>query len=113
MSLVFTPNGGTAVTVTPIIGTLQYGDGHDDKGGGNIPNARNGIAKNGSCEALIDSASGLTMAAALALVSPTGEGNVDITGDAASFDALVDVEITGDAVQIAKISWKGTIAPAA
>lgn len=117
MAVTLTPEGGSATSVTPVTGTLQYGDGHDDKGGGTIPNVRAGEARNGSMEALIDSA-GLTVAQAIALRSGKGEGDVDIAGDdipdnMKSYDALVDVEISGDAVQIAKISWKGTIAPAA
>lgn len=117
MSVSLTPSGGSAVSATPIGGTLKYGDGHDDKGGGTVPNVRAGVARNGSFEVLIDSVS-LTVASAIALRSGKGEGDVDIAGDDIpenmhSYDALVDVEISGDAVQIAKVSWKGTIAPAA
>jgi hypothetical protein len=108
MAITFTPEGQSSVSVTPIPGTLQFGGGHDDRGGGDIPNMRAGTACNGNCEVLIDS-SAFTIAQALALRSGTGEGDVDISGEATSYSALVDVEITGDSVQIARISWKGTI----
>jgi len=98
---------------TPIEGTVTFGDGHDDRGGGVIPNARAGSARNGSCEILVDSG-GPTVSTLLALRSAIGVGATDVTGTAIdsnmhSYDALVDVEITGDAVQIARVSWKGTI----
>ncbi len=107
MAITFTPEGGSPVAVTPIQGSLQVGGGHDDRGGGQLPNIRAGIAKNGSCEVILDDG-GLTLSDAIALRSGVGEGDVDITGDATSYDALIDVEIGGDAVQTAKISWKGT-----
>ena len=49
--------------------------------------------------------------------SPVGEGAVALTGAGIhaavkSYDALVDVSIEGDSVQIATINWKGTAAPA-
>ena len=111
MSITITPQGGgDAVVLTPIAGSVQAGGGHDDRGGGKIPNARAGIAKNGSCEVLIDDG-GLTVAQASALRTGAGE-HADVTGEIVSYDALVDVEISGDAVQIAKISIKGTSAPA-
>jgi hypothetical protein len=112
MPVTFTPATGNALTVTPIPGTLTYGDGDDDRGGGTIPNARAGFARNGSCEVLVDTTAP-TETQLIALRSGIGEGSTDITGDAESYDALVDVEISGDAVQTAKITWKGTSAPAA
>lgn len=101
------------LTITPIKGTVKHGGGHDDRGGGKIPAARAGFAYNGSCQVLLDSATGPTLAAVSALVSPCGEGAVDITGaglyaNVRSFGALVDVVIAGDAVQTATINWKGT-----
>jgi hypothetical protein len=62
--------------------------------------------------ALIDD-SNLTVAQAIALRSSVGEGSTDITGSAIAadqhaYDCLVDVEISGDSVQQAKFTWKGT-----
>jgi hypothetical protein len=111
MSITITPQGGTAVTITPIAGSVSKGGGHDDRGGGKIPNTRAGIARNGSFEALIDDAN-LTIAQASALRTGVGE-HADVTGEIESYDALVDVEISGDAIQIAKFNIKGTTAPAA
>jgi hypothetical protein len=104
------PDSTPTVTFTPIPGTLTYGGDNEDRGGGNIPNARAGIAKSGSCQVLVDSASGPTEAALIAIRSDAGVGDRVVSGDAASADALVDVSIEGDAVQIATVSWKGTTA---
>jgi hypothetical protein len=110
MSITITPQGGgAAVTITPIAGSVNKGGGHDDRGGGKIPNTRAGIARNGSFEALIDDTN-LTVSDASGLRTGAGD-HADITGEIESFDALVDVEISGDAVQIAKFTIKGTIAP--
>ena len=48
-TLTFTPGGtgGTALTITPIKGSVKTGGGHDDRGGGVIPSARAGWAYNG------------------------------------------------------------------
>ncbi|MDD5484066.1 MAG: hypothetical protein PHP98_10550 [Kiritimatiellae bacterium] len=110
MSITITPQGGDPVVITPIAGSLSLGGGHDDRGGGKIPNTRAGIARNGSFEALINDTT-LTPAIASGLRTAAG-GHADITGDMESYDALVDVEISGDAVQIAKFTVKGTTAPA-
>ena len=111
MALTFTPAVGDPLVVTPIPGTLEYGDGHDDRGGSTIPNARAGSALNGRCDVLVNDSTA-TIALLKAIRSPVGEGSTDVTGDHTAYDCLVDVEIKGDAVQIATISWKGTIAPA-
>jgi hypothetical protein len=110
MSVSFTPEGGTGLSVVPIPGTLKFGDGHDDRGGGTVPNARGGVACNGEVQVLITDT--VTVAAVSAIRSGVGEGKVAVGGEATAAAALVDVEISGDAVQIAKISWKGTIAAA-
>lgn len=110
MSITITPQGGGApVPITPIAGSLSLGGGHDDRGGGKIPNTRAGLARNGSFEALISDT--LTVAVAAGLRTAAG-GHADVTGELESYDALVDVEISGDAVQIAKFTVKGTTAPA-
>lgn len=108
MSVTIKKNGGTEVAITPVPGSVNKGGGHDDRGGGKIPNARAGIARNGSFEAVIDD-SALTLAAATGLRTGAGE-TATVSGDIESHDALVDVEISGDAVQIAKFTIKGTIA---
>ncbi len=111
MAITFSPEGGSPVTVTPLPRTLQLGGGNDDRGGGVLPNVRGGVAMNGSCEAKIEDA-GFTLATAIALCSGVGDGNVTVSGDAESYGALVDVEITGNVIQKAKISWKGSTASA-
>lgn len=115
--------GNTTIVVTPIKGTVRAGGGHEDRGGGVIPSVRAGIAKNGSCQIVITSATATniqhTLAEVLSIISEEGEGAATIQGagvyaNIESYDALVDVEIGGDSVQIATISWKGTYsAPAA
>ncbi len=109
MSVTITPAVGDPVVITPIAGSVSKGGGHDDRGGGKIPNARAGIARNGSFEALIDAT--LTVAVASGLRTGVGE-HVTVAGEIESSDALIDVEISGDAVQIAKFTIKGTTAAA-
>ena len=125
-TLIFTPGGttpGTALTVTPVPGSVSYGDGHDDRGGGEVPNARAGKAANGSCQVVLDGTTN-TVAAMKTLMEKccingsgvgdkVGTGGVAITGTGAylayvSYYALVDVSVEGDAVQVATISWKGS-----
>jgi hypothetical protein len=106
MSVTITPAVGDPLELTPIPGTLEYGDGHDDRGGSVIPNARAGLALNGSMEVLVTDV--VTIAALQALRSGVGEGDVEISGDAEAYACLLDVEITGDAVQTARLTWKGT-----
>jgi hypothetical protein len=101
------------LTVTPIQGSVKHGGGHDDRGGGKLPSIRAGWAYNGSCQVLIDGSTGPTLTAVIGIKSGVGMGDKDVTGAGIyaavrSYDALVDVELTGDAVQIANISWKGT-----
>lgn len=109
--ITFTPTtASNAASFTVIPGTLQFGDGHDDRGGGNVQQARAGLAKNGQCEVVVTDANEASL---LALPSGVGEGDYDITGDLIpaneqAYDALVDVEFGGDGVQTATIMWKGT-----
>lgn len=115
-TITITPGTSTAVTLTVIPGSVKGGGGHDDRGGGRIPKARAGYARNGSCDVVLDNAT-TTVTAVMALASGEGAGNNVIVGagrysDIKSYDALVDVEISGDSVQTAKISWKGTYNPA-
>lgn len=111
MAITITPAVGVALEVTPIPGTLKYGEGHDIKGGGVLPYNLAGKARNGSCQVRIDTVAP-TLTAILAIVSAAGAGACTVTGDVPaaqeSYSALVDVAIEGDAVQVATISWKGT-----
>jgi len=112
MSVIFTPAVGNPVTLTPVPGSVKYGEGHDVKGGGAIPHNLAGKARNGSCQVVLDSA-GTTLVAILGLVSGVGSGSTNVSGTDIittqhSYDALIDVSIAGDAVQIATINWKGT-----
>lgn len=116
MSFTITPGAGAAVTITPVPGTLTFGDGQDDRGGRVTPIVRAGLARNGSCQTILTA---LNRADIIALVSPAGVGDRDIAGDdipasADSYDALVDiVEGEGeDGVEVATITWKGTTAEA-
>lgn len=118
-TLTFT-RGSTTVTVTPVPGSLRAGGGHDDRGGGTIPAVRAGYAQNGSCQVVVtaETATNMqhTMAELLSLVSEVGAGDVAVKGagiyaDVVSYSALVDVNIGGDSVQTADISWKGTYNP--
>lgn len=110
------------VTVTPVLGSVRAGGGHDDRGGGKIPAARAGYAYNGSCQVVLtaETAIGIqhTLAELLTLVSPVGDGSFTITGaglwaNIKSWGALLDVSIEGDSVQVATITWKGSANPTA
>ena len=111
--------GVTEVTVTPVRGTVRAGGGHEDRGGGVIPSVRAGIAKNGSCQVVLVSATSTgkeqTLAEILSIISGDGEGAATVQGaglyaNIESYGALIDVEIAGDSVQTATINWKGTYA---
>jgi hypothetical protein len=111
-TITITPKGGSAVTLTPIPGSVKGGGGHDDRGGGRIPKARAGYARNGSCDVVLDDASA-TAAAVMGLASGEGAGDREVVGAGRygmikSYQALVDVELSGDSVQTATISWKGS-----
>ena len=115
MSVTFT-RGSTVVTVTPIAGTVQYGDDGDIRGGRVTDPIRAGAARNGQCQTVITSDNESDI---IGLVSPVGEGDYDVAGtDIASgqrsYDALVDVQYGEgeDGVQVATIMWKGTTAAA-
>ena len=121
VTFTFTTSGGseTTVTVTPVNGTLKLGGGSDDRGGGKIPAVRAGISENGSLQVVLASATAEnknhTLAELKSLVSPVGMGDREISGTVngvsfESHEALVDVKIEGDSVQVATISWKGTYA---
>lgn len=114
--------GSLSVAVTPVQGSVRAGGGHDDRGGGRIPSARAGYAFNGSCQVTVTdtTATGIqhTQAELLTLVSPVGDGDIDIVGagiweDIKSWGALVDVEFNSDSVQAATITWKGSANPSA
>lgn len=122
MAVTFTRTSGgstTTVVVTPVNGSLKLGGGSDDRGGGKIPAVRAGIPENGSLQVVVTSATAAnkqhTIAELKSLVSPVGPGDWEIEGsvngvDFESHEALVDVEVDGDSVQTATVSWKGTYA---
>ena len=114
-TITITPGTGTAVVLTPVPGSIKGGGGHDDRGGGRIPKTRAGYARNGSCDVVLAD-TGTTVEAVLALASGEGSGDRTVVGagrydDIQSYGALVDVEISGDSVQTARISWKGSYNP--
>jgi len=116
-TITITPGAGSPVTLPVIPGSVKGGGGHDDRGGGRIPKARAGYARNGSCEVVLDDGT-LGDAAVLALASGEGAGDRTVTGDGryadiVSYLALIDVEISGESVRTARVSWKGTYNPEA
>lgn len=119
-TITFTPGIGSAVVVTPIPGSVKAGGGHDDRGGGTVPAARAGYAYNGSCQVVVTDATATSIQHTLTelkgLVSGVGEGDRKVEGaglwaNIKSWKALVDVEISGDSVQLATITWKGSATP--
>lgn len=115
-TITITPGTGTAVTLSPIPGSVKGGGGHDDRGGGRLPKARAGYARNGSCDVVLNETT--TAAVVMGLASGEGAGDRTIVGAGRyagikSYLALCDVEIGGDSVQTAKVTWKGTYNPAA
>lgn len=129
-TITFTPTGsgaGSPVVVTPIPGSVQINDPNEDRGGGDVPNARAGVGAAGQCRVVLDDAGDNPALADLQTladtcctdsagdVSPVGSGATTVEGaDAHSgigaSGALIDVTIEGDAVQIATITWKGSAA---
>lgn len=116
MSITFTKKGGTGIILKPVLGSVKYGDGHDIKGGGAVPYLKAGIARNGSCQVVLDDVD-VTVAKVKGLISKKGSGDYTINGTSIkagmeSYDALIEsVAIEGDSVLTANINWKGTIAP--
>ncbi len=104
MELTFT-NHEISITVSPIPGTFKYADHSVDVGGGIYPVIRTNQSVSGSCMVLIDES--FTYQDAFALISPAGQGNMNISAPAFCTQALVDVNIAGDGVQTAAISWIG------
>jgi hypothetical protein len=110
MPVTFAVPGQSAVTVEPLPGTLQYGGGHDDRGGRGLPLHRVGTARQGSLHCLVRDTGAQSLASLLALRSGLGEGAATVTGDVpTAAGALLDVIIQGDAVQVALLSWRGTL----
>ncbi len=119
-TITFTIPGTTDTTLvmTIVNGSLKVGGGSDDRGGGKIPSVRAGIARNGSCDVVLVGSTATnkqqTLAEVKSLVSPVGPGDRIVEGTSPdgvpfkSVDAIIDVEIAGDSVQTASISWKGT-----
>ena len=85
--------GNTTIVVTPIKGSVRAGGGHEDRGGGVIPSVRAGIAKNGSCQIVITSATATnkqhTLAEVLSIISEEGEGAATVQGAASGKSPLL------------------------
>lgn len=113
------------ITVTPVPGTVTFGDGSDDRGGGNVPTSRAGLAANGSCQVVIDTT--VTMAILAAAVAgccrdaagtdcaAVGEGAMQVAGaglyaNISAYGCLIDCNQDGDSAQLATITWKGSAA---
>lgn len=106
--------GSAATTVTIVPGSLKLNPQHDDRGGSDVPRTRAGISKAGECRVILTEAN---LTEIIALRSGAGAGACDVTGTTIAaaeqaYDALVDVAIEGDSVQVATITWKGTKASA-
>jgi hypothetical protein len=104
--------GAINLTLTMVAGSLKLGGGDDVRGGGNIPSAKAGLAKNGSCQVVVKTATE-TWAAIYALTQFVGEGQFVVTVPNAqtSYNAVVEATLTSDGVQLADISWMGTKEP--
>ncbi len=104
----FSRPGMEDVEVDSIPGTLKTGGGHSDKGDMLAPACRTALAANGSCEVAIDKDS-FSVQKALALVSPPGPGTSEVSGDASSSGALIDLSLDSQGgILCASISWKGS-----
>lgn len=111
---------GTATTSTGVAvipGSVTYGGDHDIRGGRVTPVVVAGNARNGSLQCIIDTTNVETTI--LALQSAAGAGNYLVQGTKLSatqdsYNALVDVSLGEgeDGVEVATISWKGTVATA-
>lgn len=106
MQITFTRTGMSAIVLDVIPGTLQCSDNCIDAGDSVVPKIRTATGISGTCQALIGS-SDFTYANAIGLISPSGAGNTNLSGAVSCTNAIVDVSISGDGVQIATISWKG------
>lgn len=103
-------NGGS-ISGTILPGSLIIEDDDDVRGGSNgLPVVMVAVGAKGQCSMLIDT--DVTIAIAKAAISGVGPGTATVTDDTNSVDlakdALIDVDIEGDVVQIATIKWKGT-----
>lgn len=106
----FTKGSAAAVEVTIVPGSYQFFPQHDDRGGQVVPRSRAGISRAGQCQVVVTDAN---LESLVALRSGVGEGDYTVTGDEIpsgeqAYNALVDVEIAGDSVMLATVSWKGT-----
>jgi hypothetical protein len=103
--------GAINLTLTMVAGSLKLGGGDDIRGGGNIPSAKAGRARNGSCQVVVQS-TGSTWAAIYGLTQFVGEGQFVVTAPGqVSYNAVVEATLTSDGVQLADISWMGTKEP--
>lgn len=106
MAITISGDGIATATFTPIPGTLKTRFDNDDRGGSIEPLVRAARGVSGECRVLLDSAS-FTLENALQLVSPAGAGSFTVSGDVSCANALVEVEVAGNATQSVVIRWKG------
>lgn len=116
MALITITKGVTTVEVEPIPGTLTFDASDELRGGSDRPNVNAATGRSGSFEVLITSDGAndtATIAELESVVSAEGEGDVEVAcTDGTAFDCLLNIEITGDSVQSAIVTFKGTKASA-
>ncbi len=98
-------NAGTTVTVHVVPGTLTLKDQPSETGGGSSPSARTHQSVSGSCSVFMDE--NLSCRDVLNLISPAGEGSVELSGPVFCTHALLDAEISGNGLPIVTFFWKG------
>lgn len=108
MQITFTKSGGAPLTLDIVPGTLRINDQCIDAGNSVIPKIRTARATSGSCQVLLDTEN-FTYSTAVSLISQSGAGNMTISGAAQCTNAIVDINIAGDGVQVATVNWKGGI----
>lgn len=115
--IVVTPDGGSAVTVTCIPGTLKViarnGMDRNHGDGDSVPVCVKGEGLTGEAEVLVDS-SAPSLATLMGLRSLIGVGSTVVewtdilAGAGAAYGCLLDVEVGNDGVQTVLIKWNGT-----
>lgn len=97
-------NAGTkTITDLPVVPGTEMGSfDNETRGGGKYPTVRAGVGTKYVCETIIDKtagAVGLTLADCMTLVNSLDNWTINGVGP-----GLVDCQVTGDAVQLARIT---------